>query len=71
LERFPPVEVTLPWLTPDSPKDTKRLVFTGPAGTASRSNGFNGQVWKPALVAAGIIAAPTRTRASPCGSTRT
>ncbi|MDX2643110.1 site-specific integrase [Streptomyces sp. PA03-1a] len=65
LEGFPPVEVTLPWLTPDGPKITKRLVFTGPAGRALWSNGFNDQVWKPALVAAGIIAAPERGRRYP------
>lgn len=60
VKRFPPVEVTLPWLTPDGPKVSKKLVFTGPAGHALWSNAFNDQVWKPALAAAGIIAAPER-----------
>lgn len=43
MKRFPPVDVTLPWLTPSGPKVTHRLVFTAPAGTALWSNAFNDQ----------------------------
>ncbi|MGW3572095.1 tyrosine-type recombinase/integrase [Streptomyces sp. NPDC000941] len=60
MKAFPPVEVSLPWLTPTGPKVTKRLVFTAYAGTALWSNAFNAQAWKPALSAAGIIPRPER-----------
>ncbi|MHA4777450.1 tyrosine-type recombinase/integrase [Streptomyces sp. MSC1_001] len=60
MQRFPPVDVTLPWLTPSGPKVTHRLVFTAPAGTALWSNAFNDQTWKPALASAGIIPVPEK-----------
>lgn len=60
MERFPPVEVTLPWLTPTGPKVTHRLVFTSSIGAAIWSQGFNDQAWKPALASAGIIPAPEK-----------
>ncbi|MFB6536185.1 tyrosine-type recombinase/integrase [Streptomyces noursei] len=60
LKRFPPVEVTLPWLTPTGPKVTHRLVFTSGVGTALWSNAFNDQRWKPALASAGIIPTPEK-----------
>lgn len=41
--RLPPVEVTLPWLTPTGPKVTHRLVFTSGIGAAIWSQGFNDQ----------------------------
>jgi hypothetical protein len=50
-----PVEVTLPWRRPDGPKVSARLLFTNTAsGVVWRSN-FNGQEWKRALAAAGLI----------------
>jgi integrase len=52
---FPPAEVTLPWLRPDGPKVTRRLVFTTDAGGAAWGNVFNDGAWKPALAAAGLI----------------
>jgi integrase len=60
MKRFPPVEVTLPWLTPTGPLVTYRLVFTSGVGTALWSNAFNDQTWKPALASAGIIPRPER-----------
>ncbi|WP_031159967.1 tyrosine-type recombinase/integrase [Streptomyces durhamensis] len=60
MERFPPVEVTLPWLTPTGPKITHRLVFTSSIGAAIWSQGFNDQAWKPALASAGIIPTPEK-----------
>ncbi|WOX24303.1 tyrosine-type recombinase/integrase [Streptomyces solicathayae] len=60
MKRFPPVDVTLPWLTPNGPKVTHRLVFTAAAGTALWSNAFNDQTWKPALAGAGIIPVPEK-----------
>lgn len=60
MERFPPAEVTLPWLTQTGPKVTHRLVFTSSIGAAIWSQGFNDQAWKPALASAGIIPAPEK-----------
>ncbi|MEU9858768.1 site-specific integrase [Streptomyces sp. NPDC047974] len=57
-EKFPPVEVTLPWLRPGGPLVTKRLVFSLPGGGAVRRTDFNTRVWKPALVTAGVIPEP-------------
>ncbi|NEA42895.1 tyrosine-type recombinase/integrase [Streptomyces sp. SID11385] len=55
---YPPAAVTLPWLRPDGPKVTKRLVFTSYDGGACRRNDFNTHVWKPALVAAEVLPVP-------------
>ncbi|MGW1767976.1 tyrosine-type recombinase/integrase [Streptomyces sp. NPDC002073] len=57
-EEFPPVAVTLPWLKPDGPLVTKRLLFALPGGGAVRRTDFNTRVWKFALVQAGIIPQP-------------
>lgn len=54
-EKFPPVNVTLPWLRPDGPPVTKRLLFSLVGGGAVRRTDFNTRVWKPALAAAGVI----------------
>jgi integrase len=55
MEQFPPVAVTLPWLTPDGPLRTLELLFTAEEGGAVRRSDFNTYAWKPALVAAGVI----------------
>ncbi|MER7761387.1 site-specific integrase [Streptomyces sp. NPDC097619] len=55
---FPPVAVTLPWLRPDGPLVTKRLLFSLPGGGAVRRTDFNTRVWKVALVQAGVIPEP-------------
>jgi integrase len=57
---YPPVKVTLPWLTPDGPKVTKTLMFSSHDGTAVRRNDFNAHTWKPALVGAGVIPEPVK-----------
>ncbi|PKW05590.1 Site-specific recombinase XerC [Streptomyces sp. 1222.5] len=49
-----PTEVTLPWKTLDGPPVTCRLIFTGKFGAIRRGT-FNDSVWKPSLVAAGVI----------------
>ncbi|MFG3108403.1 tyrosine-type recombinase/integrase [Streptomyces tendae] len=56
-KRFEPVDVTLPWRTPDGPLVTKRLVFSGVEGRHVRVSNFNDHHWKPALAAAGVIPA--------------
>ncbi|MBK3629919.1 site-specific integrase [Streptomyces sp. MBT49] len=59
MEDFPPVDVTLPWLAPDGPLVTKRLVFSRLDGAgAVRRTDFNTRIWKPALVAANVIPMP-------------
>ncbi|MEU3856071.1 site-specific integrase [Streptomyces sp. NPDC028722] len=59
MEAFPSVEVALPWLRPDGPLVTKRLLFTRLDGAgAVRRTDFNVHAWKPALVAAGVIPQP-------------
>ncbi len=57
LKQFEPIDVTLPWRTPDGPPVTKRLLFSGPEGNHVRVSNFNDHHWKPALAAAGIIPA--------------
>ncbi|WP_285617124.1 tyrosine-type recombinase/integrase [Actinoallomurus iriomotensis] len=59
MDEYPPVEISLPWLRPDGPLVTKRLVFTRMGGEgAVRRTDFNVRIWKPALVEAGVIPHP-------------
>jgi integrase len=58
MKQFPPVEITLPWKTPDGPKVTRRLVFMAPGGNHVWRTSLNEESWKPALVAAGVIPKP-------------
>ncbi|MCI3932149.1 tyrosine-type recombinase/integrase [Streptomyces sp. AN091965] len=58
VRRFPPVDVTLPWLTPDGEPLTKKLVFVAPQGGALWRDVFNDVAWKPALAAADVIPVP-------------
>jgi integrase len=58
MKQFPPVEITLPWKTPDGPKVTRRLIFMAPGGNHVWRTSLNEEAWKPALVAAGVIPAP-------------
>ncbi|WP_030667961.1 tyrosine-type recombinase/integrase [Streptomyces rimosus] len=55
MSQFPPVEVKLPWRTPDGPLVVRRLVFTSGVGNAIWRSYFDDYVWKPALAAAGVI----------------
>lgn len=65
--RFPPVEVTLPWVDPERPNlpwssrplVTVRLYVTSPnTRDALYRDTFNNTQWKPALAEAGVIPAP-------------
>lgn len=58
LQRWPAVEVTLPWKVPEGKHVTVPLLFTGRERTAINRNYFNAHLWKPALVAAGVIPEP-------------
>jgi integrase len=51
----PSVAITLPWLSPEGPTVTHRLLFTSTNGAVVRRENFNVYAWKPALVAAGVI----------------
>lgn len=62
---FPPIEITLPWGRADGPPVTKRLIFSAPRGGIVWRNLFNTDQWKPALVQAGVIPAPTKGRKTP------
>ncbi|MBW1604443.1 site-specific integrase [Streptomyces sp. JJ66] len=55
LKQCPPIEVTLPWRTPDGPSVTRQLLFSGSRGQHVRVSHFNDHVWKPALADAGVI----------------
>ncbi|MEU3286764.1 tyrosine-type recombinase/integrase [Streptomyces longwoodensis] len=55
MDAFKPVEITLPWDTPEGPKVSARLVFTAERGGMVWRSNFNGKEWKPALAAAGLI----------------
>ncbi|MGI5398399.1 tyrosine-type recombinase/integrase [Streptomyces sp. CA-135486] len=54
----PPIEVTLPWRTPDGARVTKSLLFSGNTGDFVRVSHFDDFMWKPALAAAGILPEP-------------
>ncbi|MEU2333963.1 site-specific integrase [Streptomyces sp. NPDC013172] len=54
-KEFAPIDVTLPWRTPDGPPVTKRLIFRGVEGRHVRVSTFNTYQWKAALAAAGVI----------------
>lgn len=70
-EKYPPVEVTLPWVDPlrpnmpwaDRPLVTVSLIVTSPntggvSGGALNRSTFDESQWKPALVRAGVIPPP-------------
>lgn len=69
--RFPSVEVTLPWIDPDRPSlpwaerplRTVRLYVTTPSSAdALNRDTFNNDFWKPALAEAGVIPQPVVER---------
>jgi integrase len=55
MEKFPPVETTLPWLRTGGTPMTRHLIFTGPGGGFVWRNSLNEDHWKPALARAGVI----------------
>lgn len=58
----PPAEITLPWKTPDGPPVAASLLFYSRERKAVNRNYFNSYLWKPALVAAGLLKEPERGR---------
>jgi integrase len=55
MERFPPVEITLPWMRANGQPVTRRLIFTGPNGGHIWRTSLDEDHWKPALAKAGVI----------------
>ncbi|WP_406130500.1 site-specific integrase [Streptomyces canus] len=55
MKRFPPVEVTLPWMRASGQPVTKRLIFSGPRGGHVWRTSLNEDHWKPALAKVGVI----------------
>ncbi|MDF3288497.1 tyrosine-type recombinase/integrase [Streptomyces silvisoli] len=55
ITKRPPIDVTLPWKTPDGPPVTAPLIFYSRERKALNRNYFNMYLWKPALVSAGVI----------------
>ncbi|GHE54887.1 tyrosine-type recombinase/integrase [Streptomyces capitiformicae] len=57
VEAFPPVEVELPWGTPEADKQRKKfsLLLTTRFGNAVAVNAWNTYTWKPPLAKAGVI----------------
>lgn len=55
ITRRPSIDVTLPWKTPDGPPVTAKLLFYSRERKALNRNYFNMYLWKPALIAAGVI----------------
>jgi integrase len=60
LTAFPAVDVTLPWQALAGKPMTHRLIFSTPNGTAIHCTNFNQGQWRPALVRAGIVPAPSK-----------
>ncbi|MFE4517862.1 tyrosine-type recombinase/integrase [Kitasatospora sp. NPDC056783] len=58
MERFPAVEITLPWMKVGGPPVTKRLIFTSLSDSIVWRGMLNEDHWKPALAAAGVIPTP-------------
>ncbi|MFD9905686.1 tyrosine-type recombinase/integrase [Streptomyces sp. NPDC059063] len=56
MRTYPPVEITLPWMTTDGDPVTVRLVFTTRERKALNKNYFNYH-WKSALEAIGVVKA--------------
>lgn len=58
IAEYSPIEVTLPWREPGAAAVTERLIFTTRRGKHLNKTTFNAYVWKPALVAAGVLPRP-------------
>ncbi|MFH8975504.1 tyrosine-type recombinase/integrase [Streptomyces sp. NPDC017890] len=54
ITRHQPVDLTLPWKTPDGPPVTASLLFVNAGRQSLHRTRFNRTVWHPALVSAGI-----------------
>lgn len=55
ITKHPPVEVTLPWKTPDGPPVTASLLFVNAQSQWLHRFRFNRSIWRPSLTSAGIL----------------
>ena len=55
MEKFPPFEITLPWMRIGGAPLTRHLIFIGPGGGHVWRGPLNEDHWKPALAAVGVI----------------
>ncbi len=63
VEKYPPQSCTLPWEKPTGRRHTCNILFRWHTdGQHLKARNYSETVWKPALVKAGIIPAPTRDR---------
>jgi len=60
VKKFKPEPITLPWEKLDGKPRSHNLLFRGTDGGVVKTNTCNELVWKPALVAAGVIPPPER-----------
>jgi integrase len=60
IETYTPRPYSLPWENPDGDRLEVKILFRWRDDRHIVARGYNERVWKPALVAAGVIPAPTR-----------
>ncbi len=58
INRFPPLDATLPWIAPGGETTTAKLFFSTRYRRVMNRKDFNDRVWRPALAVAGVIARP-------------
>ncbi|MEV4263518.1 site-specific integrase [Kribbella sp. NPDC049584] len=61
IETYPPRPYSLPWERPDGDPLEASILFRWRDDRHIQARSYNERVWKPALVAAGVIPEPTRT----------
>lgn len=62
VKKFKPEPLTLPWEKPDGPLRTHKVLFRWSDGGHVKPRTYSEQVWKPALVAAGVIPEPEKDK---------
>jgi integrase len=60
MTKFPPTPLTLPWERPNGELRTHKVLFRWRDGGLLKARAYSETVWKPAIVAAGVIPAPTK-----------
>ena len=55
MDRYPPIEVTLPWMRANGAPVTRHLLLSGIGGGHVWRSSLNEDHWKPALAKAGVI----------------
>ncbi|MEU0520780.1 site-specific integrase [Streptosporangium sp. NPDC006007] len=60
VDKYPPLVCSLPWEKPNGKLRTHNLLFRWTGDKFIKPRSFSELVWKPALVAAGVIPTPTK-----------